>query len=36
MVITQRSEFDSIFKRHGIDGLISMLRDRVAKLSAAS
>jgi phospholipid transport system substrate-binding protein len=36
MVITQRSEFDSIFKRHGIDGMISMLRDRVAKLSAAS
>ena len=33
MVIAQRSEFDSIFRRHGIDGLIGMLRDRVSKLS---
>ena len=36
MVITQRSEFDSVFRRNGIDGLISMLRDRVEKLSTAS
>lgn len=36
MVITQRSEFDSIFKRHGVDGMIGILRDKVTKLSAAS
>ena len=36
MAITQRSEFDSILQRHGIDGLIGMLRDKVQKLSAPS
>ncbi|MEM9681735.1 MAG: ABC transporter substrate-binding protein [Pseudomonadota bacterium] len=36
MAITQRSEFESILRRHGIDGLISMLQSRVEKLSAAS
>jgi phospholipid transport system substrate-binding protein len=36
MVITQRSEFDSIFKRHGVDGMIQILRDKVAKLSTQS
>lgn len=34
MVITQRSEFDSIFRRHGVDGLIAMLREKVTKLSS--
>jgi len=36
MAITQRSEFESILQRHGVDGLIGMLRDKVQKLSAAS
>jgi len=36
MAITQRSEFESILQRHGIDGLIGMLKDKVQKLSAAS
>jgi phospholipid transport system substrate-binding protein len=36
MAITQRSEFDSILQRHGIDGLIGMLKDKVQNLSAAS
>jgi phospholipid transport system substrate-binding protein len=36
MAITQRSEFDSIFRRQGVDGLIGMLRDKVTKLSNSS
>ncbi len=36
MAVTQRSEFDAILRRHGIDGLISQLRNRVGKLSEAS
>ena len=36
MAITQRSEFESILQRHGVDGLLSMLRDKVDKMSAAS
>ncbi len=36
MAITQRSEFESILRRHGVDGLIGMLRDKVTKLSSAS
>lgn len=36
MAVTQRSEFDAILRRHGVDGLISKLRNRLAKLSTAS
>ncbi len=36
MAITQRSEFESILQRHGVDGLIGMLKDKVQKLSAPS
>ena len=36
MAITQRSEFESILQRQGIDGLLSMLKDKVQKLSQAS
>lgn len=36
MAITQRSEFESVLKRHGVDGLIGMLRDKVSKLSSSS
>lgn len=36
MAITQRSEFESIFRRHGVDGLIGMLREKVTKLSNSS
>lgn len=36
MAVTQRSEFDAILRRHGIDGLISQLRNRLEKLSTAS
>jgi ABC-type transporter MlaC component len=36
MAITQRSEFESVLKRHGVDGLIDMLRDKVSKLSSSS
>jgi len=36
MAIMQRSGFESILQRHGVDGLIGMLRDKVQKLSAAS
>lgn len=36
MAITQRSEFESILKRHGIDGLIGMLREKLETLSAPS
>ena len=36
MAITQRSEFESILQRHGVDGLIGMLRDKLEKLSAPS
>jgi len=35
MAVTQRSEFDSVVQRHGVDGLISLIRDRLAKLDAA-
>jgi phospholipid transport system substrate-binding protein len=36
MAITQRSEFDSILRRRGVDGLIGMLRDKVTKLNNTS
>jgi phospholipid transport system substrate-binding protein len=36
MAITQRSEFESILQRQGIDGLLSMLKDKVQKLSTSS
>lgn len=36
MAVTQRSEFETILRRHGIDGLISQLRNRLEKLSTAS
>lgn len=36
MAITQRSEFESILQRHGVDGLIGMLKEKVQNLSAAS
>ena len=36
MAITQRSEFESILQRHGVDGLLGMLQDKVQKLSSAS
>jgi phospholipid transport system substrate-binding protein len=36
MAITQRSEFESILKRHGVDGLIGMLREKLQNLSAPS
>lgn len=36
MAVTQRSEFDAILRKHGIEGLIGQLRDRLAKLSTAS
>ena len=36
MAITQRSEFDSVLRKRGIDGLIGLIRDRLIKLSAAS
>jgi len=36
MAVTQRSEFDAVFRRRGVDGLINLLRDRLSKLSAAS
>ncbi len=36
MAVTQRSEFETILRRHGVDGLISQLRNRLEKLSTAS
>jgi phospholipid transport system substrate-binding protein len=36
MAITQRSEFEAILQRHGVDGLLTMLKDKIQKLSAAS
>ena len=36
MAVTQRSEFDSIVRRHGVEGLISMIRERLAKLNTAN
>jgi phospholipid transport system substrate-binding protein len=36
MAVTQRSEFDAILRKHGIDGLIGQLRDRLSRLSTAS
>lgn len=36
MAVTQRSEFDSVLRRRGVDGLIDLLKTRVTKLSAAS
>lgn len=36
MAITQRSEFESILQRQGIDGLIGMLKDKVKTMSQAS
>jgi phospholipid transport system substrate-binding protein len=35
-VFTQRSEIVSNCKRHGVDGMIQILRDKVAKLSTQS
>jgi phospholipid transport system substrate-binding protein len=35
MAVTQRSEFDSVARRHGVAGLISLLRERLATLNAA-
>ena len=36
MAITQRSEFESILQRQGVDGLLGMLKDKVKKMSSAS
>lgn len=36
MAVTQRSEFESILRKDGIDGLLSKLQDRLAQLSDAS
>lgn len=36
MAITQRSEFESILQRQGVDGLLGMLKDKVQKMSSAS
>jgi phospholipid transport system substrate-binding protein len=36
MAITQRSEFETILQRQGIDGLLTMLKDKVQKLSQSS
>ena len=36
MAVTQRSEFESVIRTHGVDGLISMIRDRLAKLNTAN
>lgn len=36
MAITQRSEFESILQRQGVDGLLGMLKDKVRKMSSAS
>lgn len=35
MAVTQRSEFDSVVRRHGVEGLISTIRNRLAKLNTA-
>lgn len=36
MVVTQRSEFQAVVRRHGLGGLIEMLRLKVNKFSAKS
>jgi len=36
MAVTQRQEFGTILARDGIDGLIGMLRDRLAQMSASN
>ena len=36
MAVTQRSEFESILRKHGIDGLLSRLEERLAQHSDAS
>lgn len=36
MAITQRSEFESILQRQGIDGLIGMLKDKMKNMSQPS
>ena len=36
MAVTQRSEFESVLRRNGIDGLISTLQSRLNNLSSAS
>ena len=36
MAITQRSEFESILQRQGVDGLIGMLKDKVKTMSQPS
>lgn len=35
MAVTQRAEFDTVIERHGVDGLLAMLRDRLMKLKTA-
>lgn len=36
MAVTQRSEFESVVRRHGVDGLISIIRERLATLDTAN
>ncbi len=36
MAITQRSEFGAVIKRHGIEGLLAVLRARTTKLPATA
>ncbi len=36
MALNQRQEFDAVVARHGIDGLIAMLRARIGKVSIAA
>ena len=36
MAVTQRSEFYSILRKRGVDGLIDMIRYRLTQLSSAS
>ena len=36
MALTQRSEFDAVIKRGGMNGLLTALRARVQKYSVAS
>jgi phospholipid transport system substrate-binding protein len=36
MAVTQRSEFDSVIRRQGVDGLLATLRERLAKLRTAN
>ena len=36
MLFSQRAEFAAVIQRHGIEGLIEVMRERAAKLSAAA